>query len=169
MAIHKCIFVIKNERISAFRFKGKDCYEPVKYKGESAYIGGDIHKFFDWFHDIESIASDDKVDFCLLATAPLDFAPDIAQYEKHSSSWTKKEITEFCSSNLNYSNYEIVINENTRIVNQVSNVYDDAVFSKLYMKCFPEYSGGNESITSDVTDEETSMLSWYFMKKLKEL
>ena len=55
------------------------------------------------------------------------------------------------------------------IVNQVSNVYDDAVFPKLYMKCFPEYSGDNESITSDVTDEETSMLSWYFMKKLKEL
>lgn len=167
MVIHKYIFFIDDNGIRTYKYKDNSIFEIFKYKGEVIYKNRDKKSFYEWFEKAASIAIDDKIDFCFLSNKPIE--TEFLKYTtKKISSWSKESIINFCNNYIKENNYEIIIDDTHKFISQVSNIYNKDSIDKLYLKCFPEFRFENNEI-SKVNDEETSVLSKYFIEILNDL
>lgn len=167
MEIHKYLFLIKREGIRTYKFTKEKKYELIKYRGEDYYKGNEIKGLYPWFEKVASIAKEDGIDFCILSEEP--YKGFIFEYDSEmKSSWRKKEILDFCQEQLENTNYEIMVSRDQKFYSQVSNVYNLNEVKSLYLKCIPEFSFVQERNLEDSKDE-TSILSKFFIEKLKEI
>ena len=167
MAVHKYIFFISQEGIKTYRVRNNSEYELVIFQGEKIYDAGDVNGFFKWFDRMASIAKDDMIDFCFLSEEKID-SPMFEYFKGEKSFWVKEEIINFCEKNISEKNYEIIIDENTKLVCQMANAFDVKSISKLYLKCIPEFSIQTEEVLDRGT-EETSLLCQYFREMLSKV
>lgn len=167
MEIRKYLFWMTAKGIQTYKVTQKGTFKLVYFKGEERYTDTDITKFIKWFNKYASITEDEYIDFCYLSDHPIDSS--LFQYKtKEKSSWDKKEISIFCAKYMNIASYEIVIDAENSFVCQTGNLTDGDKITKIYLKCLPEFSLDTvERI--DPGSEETSLLSKYFIERLKEI
>ena len=66
MAVHKYIFLEKEEGLYTYKVKQNEEFEMKFYHGEDCFKEKDMNKFFHWLNKIAAIGEDDLIDFCFL-------------------------------------------------------------------------------------------------------
>ena len=197
MAVHKYVFLEKENGLYTYKVKQNEEYEIKYYHGEDCYKEKDMNKFFQWINKIAAIDKDDLIDFCFLMQDEnsIDFsfllqnknsdAESEEEVLQKKSSWTSGEITHFLKQACPNRNFYLQHKEYSIQVEQDTSVFapESAV---LYIMCMPEFeysvekrkekdtqknthsaNAGNMIETEE--DEECSILYLHAMEFLKNI
>ena len=167
MSVRKYLFWFYDKGIKTYKVTSSGKFELLKPSGQDTYMGHDLDKFLSWFQKSAAITEDEYIDFCFLSDKKID-SPLLEYHISNKSSWDKQEIQMFMDKYVHSDSYQIFYSENASFVSQNGNIFNPDTIKKLYMKCIPEFSVETEE-KIDTGSEETSLVSRYFIDKLKEL
>ncbi|MBO4396508.1 MAG: hypothetical protein J5819_09210 [Eubacterium sp.] len=165
MTNHKYLFWITEAGIQTFRYNSKGGLNLIPYKGEKILEGTyEINEFFNWFRGQASIATDEYVDLCWIATKPLDpefldLASTLNREAGVYSSWDKTEINGFLRDYVSLGNYRIIMDNGGSFMLQTGDIYDENDVIELYLLCVPEFSCQDEIKDVETSTGENSILS----------
>ena len=178
MTTHKYIFVILQSRTRTYKCEDNQ-YKPKLFKGEESCTAQNISGFRDWFKKLASITQDDQTDFCYISDQPI--SDELFNYTTvEKTSWSVKQIKQFCTENLNDKTYILKMDESQQIVHQVGDVEDKSKIKQYYLKCVPELrieqymdtvpDKHNMNTVLDEHRENTdiSYLDKYYLEKLND-
>lgn len=194
MAVHKYIFLEKEEGLYTYKVKQNEEFEMKFYHGEDCFKEKDMNKFFHWLNKIAAIGEDDLIDFCFLMKDEnsIDFSFLMSKEKSHvekeemnqkKSTWTSGGIIHFLKQVCPKQNFCLKHKEYSIQVEQDAGIFapENEV---LYIMCLPafEYSIEKGRASSEKThftyrrnmivtedDEECSVLYLNAMEYLKNI
>lgn len=134
MAVHRYLFFAENDNLKVYLYHQEDkFFEPLKKLGEEVISIINSNEIFTWWKEEASFNSErDTTDFCLIYDKDYDFIEEFNFNQPNKTVWSKGVLNYFLDNYTDYSNVELIHNDNTYKFSRANKNFTDYAVKKLH-------------------------------------